>query len=63
MGIDLCTTYSCVAVWQEQYGRAKRLIGKKFSDPVVQDDILLWSFKVTAGDNGVDISANSKALS
>ncbi|KEH36755.1 putative Heat shock protein 70 family [Medicago truncatula] len=95
IGIDLGTTYSCVAVWQDQHYRveiihndqgnrttpsfvaftenqrligdnaknqaasnpqntvfdAKRLIGRKFSDPVVQDDILLWPFKVTAGDN------------
>ncbi|KAK2394698.1 heat shock cognate 70 kDa protein [Trifolium repens] len=95
IGIDLGTTYSCVAVWQEQHSRveiihndqgnrtspsfvaftdeqrligdaaknqaaanpqntvfdAKRLIGRKFSDQAVQDDILLWPFKVTAGDN------------
>ena len=25
------------------------MLGRKFSDPVVQDDILLWPFKVTAG--------------
>ncbi|CAL5184221.1 unnamed protein product [Lathyrus oleraceus] len=93
VGIDLGTTYSCVAVWQEQHCRveiihndqgnrttpsfvaftqnqrligdaaknqaaanpqntvfdAKRLIGRKFSDPIVQDDILLWPFKVIAG--------------
>ncbi|RHN73244.1 putative Heat shock protein 70 family [Medicago truncatula] len=93
VGIDLGTTYSCVAVWQEQHYRveiihndqgnrttpsfvaftenqrligdaaknqaaanprntvfdAKRLLGRKFSDPIVQDDILLWPFKVTAG--------------
>ncbi|XP_045805424.1 heat shock cognate 70 kDa protein-like [Trifolium pratense] len=95
VGIDLGTTYSCVAVWQEQHYRveiihndqgnkitpscvaftedqrligdaaknqaafnpqntvfdAKRLIGRKFSDQVVQDDIMLWPFKVTAGVN------------
>ncbi|CAK8572180.1 unnamed protein product [Lathyrus sativus] len=95
VGIDLGTTYSCVAVWQEQHGRveiihndqgnnttpsfvaftdderlignaaknqaasnsqntvfdAKRLIGRKFSDPVVQSDTMLWPFKVIAGDN------------
>ncbi|CAK8531485.1 unnamed protein product [Lathyrus sativus] len=93
VGIDLGTTYSCVAVWQEQHCRveiihndqgnrvtpsfvaftndqrlmgdaaknqaaanpqntifdAKRLIGRKFSDTNVQDDILLWPFKVIAG--------------
>ncbi|XP_058728027.1 heat shock cognate 70 kDa protein-like [Vicia villosa] len=95
VGIDLGTTYSCVAVWKEQHCRvdiihndqgnrttpsfvaftenqrligesaknqaasnpqntvfdAKRLIGRKFSDPIVQEDILLWPFKVIAGDN------------
>ncbi|CAI8590309.1 unnamed protein product [Vicia faba] len=93
VGIDLGTTYSCVAVWQEEHCRveiihndqgnrttpsfvaftenqrligdaaknqasanpkntvfdAKRLIGRKFSDPIVQDDILLWPFKVVSG--------------
>ncbi|MED6156160.1 70-kilodalton heat shock protein [Stylosanthes scabra] len=93
VGIDLGTTYSCVAVWQEQQCRveiihndqgnrttpssvaftenqrligdaaknqaaanptntvfdAKRLIGRKYSDPIVKNDILMWPFKVTAG--------------
>ncbi|XP_058736811.1 heat shock cognate 70 kDa protein-like [Vicia villosa] len=94
VGIDLGTTYSCVAVWQEQHGRveiihndqgnkttpsfvaftqdhqrligdaaknqaatnpqntvfdAKRLIGRKFSDSIVQKDMMLWPFKVIAG--------------
>ncbi|MED6208180.1 70-kilodalton heat shock protein [Stylosanthes scabra] len=93
VGIDLGTTYSCVAVWQEQHCRVeiihndqgnrttpsyvaftanqrfigdaaknqaaanptntvfdfKRLIGRKYSDPIVKNDILMWPFKVTAG--------------
>ncbi|XP_058736658.1 heat shock 70 kDa protein 4-like [Vicia villosa] len=30
---------------------AKRLIGRKYSDSVIQNDTLLWPFKVIAGDN------------
>ncbi|XP_074270403.1 heat shock 70 kDa protein 18-like [Silene latifolia] len=90
VGIDLGTTYSCVAVWQDdrveiitndlgnrttpscvaftQHQRligegainqaslnptntifdAKRLIGRKFNDQVVQDDMKLWPFTVIA---------------
>lgn len=93
IGIDLGTTYSCVAVWRDNgveviannlgnrvtpsyvsfsdserlIGEgaknqaaqnplntifdAKRLIGRKFSDDVVQADIKLWPFKVIAGAN------------
>ncbi|KAG4995121.1 hypothetical protein JHK82_031856 [Glycine max] len=60
IGINLGTTYSCVAVWREHHRRveiihndqgntrseatvdSKRLIGRKYSDPVVQKDKLLW---------------------
>ncbi|XP_047980570.1 heat shock cognate 70 kDa protein-like [Salvia hispanica] len=88
IGIDLGTTYSCVAAWKhdrieiipnDQGNRttpsyvafsgadrligdaaknqvasnpvntvfdAKRLIGRKFSDPMVQSDMICWPFKV-----------------
>ncbi|XP_047955570.1 heat shock cognate 70 kDa protein-like [Salvia hispanica] len=88
IGIDLGTTYSCVAAWQhnrvevianDQGNRttpsyvaftdnerligeaaknqvanfptntvfdAKRMIGRKFNDPMVQSDMKLWPFKV-----------------
>ncbi|XP_075484915.1 heat shock cognate 70 kDa protein-like [Primulina tabacum] len=91
IGIDLGTTYSCVAVWRhdrvevipnDQGNRitpscvafketqrligdaamnaaaanptntvfdAKRLIGRRFSDPLVQKDVMHWPFKVVSG--------------
>ncbi|CAL5191510.1 unnamed protein product [Lathyrus oleraceus] len=95
VGIDLGTTYSCVAVWLDEHNRAeiihneqgnrttpsfvaftddqrligdaaknqvatnaentvfdaKRLIGRKYSDSVVQKDRMLWPFKVISGVN------------
>ncbi|GJN08282.1 hypothetical protein PR202_ga26188 [Eleusine coracana subsp. coracana] len=90
VGIDLGTTYSCVAVWRGDRGEVipndqgnrltpssvaftgverfvgdaaenqtslnpentifevKRLIGRRFSDKSVQEDIKLWPFKVVA---------------
>ncbi|CAI8614471.1 unnamed protein product [Vicia faba] len=95
VGIDLGTTYSCIAVWLDQHNRAeiihneqgnrttpsfvaftddqrligdaaknqaatnpentvfdaKRLIGRKFSDSNIQNDKMLWPFKVIAGFN------------
>ncbi|QHO09814.1 hypothetical protein HN51_068155 [Arachis hypogaea] len=93
IGIDLGTTYSCVAAWEEQNGRAeiivndqgnrttpsfvaftdsqrligdaaknqaaanpsntifdaKRLIGRKYKDPAIYNDLKLWPFKVVSG--------------
>ncbi|XP_066388999.1 heat shock 70 kDa protein 4-like [Miscanthus floridulus] len=93
IGIDLGTTYSCVAVWRHDRGEViandqgnrltpscvaftiserlvgeaavnqaalnptntifevKRLIGRRFSDESVQEDVKLWPFKVVAGDD------------
>jgi len=97
IGIDLGTTYSCVAVWQngqaqiianDQGNRitpsyvaftdterlvgdgaknqaatnpqntvhdTKRLIGLKYDDPSVQDDLKQWAFDVKAGAGGKPI--------
>ncbi|KAL6649676.1 hypothetical protein ACP70R_013900 [Stipagrostis hirtigluma subsp. patula] len=91
VGIDLGTTYSCVAVWRRDRGEViandqgnrltpscvaftaterlvgeaavnqaagnptntvfevKRLIGRRFSDESVQEDIKLWPFRAIAG--------------
>ncbi|KAJ1297747.1 hypothetical protein BS78_01G400600 [Paspalum vaginatum] len=91
VGIDLGTTYSCVAVWRDDRGEVipndqgnlltpscvafadaarlvgdaavnqaalnpantihdvKRLIGRRFSDEIVQEDAKLWPFRVVAG--------------
>ncbi|CAL4930386.1 unnamed protein product [Urochloa decumbens] len=93
VGIDLGTTYSCVAIWRRDrncgeviandqgnrltpscvaftdaerfvgeaavnqaalnpantVSEVKRLIGRRFSDDTVQEDIKLWPFKVAAG--------------
>ncbi|KAL5057131.1 hypothetical protein RYX36_028735, partial [Vicia faba] len=42
---------------------AKRLMGRKYSDSVIQNDILLWPFKVIAGSNdkpAILVSYNGK---
>lgn len=98
VGIDLGTTYSCVAVWSQAEDRvivipndmgnfttpsyvafaederligeaaknqaalnptntiydAKRLIGRKFSDPTVQNNMKHWPFKVISGGGNDD---------
>jgi L1 cell adhesion molecule like protein len=46
---------------------AKRLIGRKFKDKVVQDDRKLWSFAVEEAPNGesmirVDFEGESKTF-
>ncbi|GJX74960.1 heat shock cognate 70 kDa protein-like protein [Tanacetum coccineum] len=67
IGIDLGTTYSCAAIWLGRNNRVeiipnekgnritpsyvKRLIGSRFSDPQVQNDMELWPFKVIEGDS------------
>ncbi|GKC93383.1 heat shock cognate 70 kDa protein-like protein [Tanacetum coccineum] len=95
IGIDLGTTYSCVAIWFDNKNRVeiipneqgnritpscvafsdsellvgesaknqiarnpantvfdvKRLMGNRFSDPQVQNDMKMWPFKVMKGDS------------
>ncbi|XP_058756797.1 heat shock 70 kDa protein 4-like [Vicia villosa] len=89
IGIDLGTTYSRVAVWQEQNNRAeiiyneasfvaftddrrligdsaknqaasnpfntvfdvKKFIGRKYSDPIIQNNLLSWPFGVLSRSN------------
>lgn len=102
IGIDLGTTYSCVAVWKDgnveiisndqglrttpsyvaftdedrligngaknQAGQnpentifdAKRLLGRKFSDPIVQRDIAMFPFRVIDKDDKPVIVAKVK---
>ncbi|GJV72118.1 heat shock cognate 70 kDa protein [Tanacetum coccineum] len=57
IGIDLGTTYSCVAAWFNKHNRVeiipnenvKRLIGSRFSDRTVQQNLKSWPFKIIEG--------------
>ncbi|KAL8206099.1 hypothetical protein R6Q57_009650 [Mikania cordata] len=58
IGIDLGTTYSCVAAWFNHHNRVeifpneqgfKRLVGRRFGDSQLQQDIKSWPFKVIKG--------------
>ncbi|GJS94377.1 putative heat shock protein 70 family protein [Tanacetum coccineum] len=61
VGINLGTTYSCVAAWFDKHNRVemipneqdvKRLMGSGFNDSKVHEDIKSWPFKVIEGSEG-----------
>ncbi|GJS71539.1 putative heat shock protein 70 family protein [Tanacetum coccineum] len=49
IGIDIGTTYYISRNRKQHRRYAKRLIGRKFSDSKVQEDVKLWPFKVIQG--------------
>ena len=50
IGIDLGTKYSCIGLWlamnpSKYCFDAKRLIGREFNDPSIQENMKHWPFK------------------